>query len=343
MQNLSYGLVIVCVCTILWGQAPQQFAEIGDFTLENGQVIPNCKIGYRIIGTLNETRSNIILYPTWFGGNSETIMMLVTYGKLIDTDRYCVIAMDAFGNGVSSSPSHWENPEKFPKFTIRDMVRAEHHVCTEVLKINHLYGLMGGSMGAMQVLEWVVTYPDFMDHAVAYVGTPKLTAYDLLLVNNLLYHMDLLHRYNVPEKDVIQSLRGIMSLCMNTPAYYNTQVTVENFPAFWQSLSENTTGMNSYDFASQLRAIETQDISKPYQGSMEIAVARIKTNLLFIVSKQDHIVNPEPATVLAKTIKAPLIILENDMGHLAVSYELPRVIKIVDHFWRTGQLLEKAQ
>jgi len=41
--------------------------------------------------------------------------------------------------------------------------------------------MIGGSMGGMQVFEWIVSYPNFMEKAVAYVGFTKLTSFDLML------------------------------------------------------------------------------------------------------------------------------------------------------------------
>ena len=41
----------------------QQFANLGDFKLQNGGVIRNCRIGYRTFGTLNSDKSNVIVFP----------------------------------------------------------------------------------------------------------------------------------------------------------------------------------------------------------------------------------------------------------------------------------------
>ena len=49
----------------------QQFARLGDFKLESGEVIRDCRIGYRTFGKLNDDKSNAILFPTWAGGTSE--------------------------------------------------------------------------------------------------------------------------------------------------------------------------------------------------------------------------------------------------------------------------------
>jgi homoserine O-acetyltransferase len=51
---------------------------------------------------------------------------------------------------------------------------------TKHLGIDHLYAVIGVSMGAMQAFEWLAAYPDFMDKVVPIVGTPKQTSYDLM-------------------------------------------------------------------------------------------------------------------------------------------------------------------
>src|SRR6267142_360657 len=72
----------------------QQFAKLGDFKLESGEVIRDCRIGYRTFGKLNADRSNAILFPTWAGGTTEQAGSNFAPGKLVDTDKYYVIAVD---------------------------------------------------------------------------------------------------------------------------------------------------------------------------------------------------------------------------------------------------------
>jgi homoserine O-acetyltransferase/O-succinyltransferase len=42
----------------------QKFAQLGDFRLESGEVLRDCRIGYRTFGAPNADRSNAILFPT---------------------------------------------------------------------------------------------------------------------------------------------------------------------------------------------------------------------------------------------------------------------------------------
>src|SRR5579884_2387932 len=87
-------------------QGSQQFANIGNLKLQNGEVIHNCRIGYRTFGQLNDDKSNAVLFPTWFGGRTQDLVELIGPGKLVDSGKYFVIAADALGDGVSCSPSN---------------------------------------------------------------------------------------------------------------------------------------------------------------------------------------------------------------------------------------------
>src|ERR1700747_3771195 len=125
-------------------EGAQQFAELGDLKLQSGGVIQDFRLGYRTLGKLNGRKSNAILWPSWLGGKSEDLLQFVGPGKVVDTTTYFVVLVEAIGNGVSSSPSNSSKQPlmKFPAFTIRDMVEAEHRLLTDVLHIFHLRAVM---------------------------------------------------------------------------------------------------------------------------------------------------------------------------------------------------------
>ena len=175
---------ILVSAAMLHGQAGQQrFAPLGDFRLESGETIRDCRIGYRTWGKLNAARANAILFPTWFGGTTAQLAANFGRGKMLDPAEWFIIAVDAIGNGVSTSPSNSATQPrmKFPKFTIRDMVESQHQMLTKTLGLTHVHAVMGISMGGMQTFQWMVAYPDFLDRAVPIVGTPRMTPYDTLL------------------------------------------------------------------------------------------------------------------------------------------------------------------
>ncbi len=162
------------------GQAPLQFAALGTCELESGEVIRDCRVGYRIFGRLNADRSNAVLFPTALWGTSEELGQFFGPQGLLDTTRWFVIAVDAFGNGISSSPSNspGQPGTSFPRFTIRDMVNSQYRLVTETLGLERLYAVAGASMGGHQTFEWMVAYPAMLRKAVPMVGTPRPSAYD---------------------------------------------------------------------------------------------------------------------------------------------------------------------
>ncbi len=316
-------------------QSIQRYAKIGNFKLENGQDIKDCIIGYRTFGKMNEEKSNVILFPTWFGGNSSGLIGLIGQGKIADSTKYFVIAVDALGDGVSSSPSNsrLQPNEKFPKFNIRDMVNSQYKFVTGTLKLNHLFCVMGGSMGGMQTFQWIVAYPDFMDKAVAWVGSPKLTSYDLLLWNTELQVIQLGLKYNASKNLIMKSIADITDLNIETPDYHVVNIKPEDFylklKDYQNSFSKN---FNVYDWQSQLRAMIDHNVSAPYSNDMNKAAKRVKAKVLSIVSLQDHMVNPNPAIGFAKLIHAQTLELNNNCGHLAPGCEMEKVEKAVNKF-----------
>ena len=180
---LRTAICLLAAITLHAQDGQQRFAALGDFRLESGETIRDCRIGYRTWGKLNAARNNAILFPTWFTGTTAQLAGNFGAGKMLDPAQWYIIAVDALGDGVSSSPSNsTAQPRmKFPRFTIRDMVESQHRMHTGPIGLTHLHAVMGISMGGMQTFQWMVAYPDFLDRAIPIVGTPRLTPYDTLL------------------------------------------------------------------------------------------------------------------------------------------------------------------
>jgi pimeloyl-ACP methyl ester carboxylesterase len=180
-------LLLLALMQVVHGQE-QQLARIGDLRLDSGKTIRDCVIGYRTFGRLNKDKSNAVLFPTAFTSRSADLVKFIEPGKWIDSGKHFVIVVDSLGDGISSSPSNSNSQPglDFPEFSIRDMVSAEQQRVVGALHLRHLRAVMGFSMGGEQAFQWAVSYPGFMDKTISILGSPQLTAYDLLLWRSML-------------------------------------------------------------------------------------------------------------------------------------------------------------
>lgn len=315
-------------------QSTQKFAELGDFKLENGRTIRQCRIGYRTFGELNAEKSNVILFPTWFSGRSEDLGGAIGPGKMIDSSKYFVIATDALGNGVSSSPSNsrLQRGRAFPQFSIRDMVNAQHRMLTERLQIKHLAAVVGISMGGMQTFQWMTAYPDFLDKAIPIVGTPRQSSHDLLLWETELRVIEQTRNMKDSKKRAISVLAGIHMLFLYTPHYHVTHTKPEDFQRPLAEEEKSLSRLDPDDYAWQLKAMMGHDVYKSFNNSAEQAAAAVRARALVIVSQQDHMVNPTSALEFAKLLKAETFEMTNDCGHLAPGCEGDKMAAAIKQF-----------
>src|SRR4051794_39026088 len=165
-------------------QPPHQSYSEGDLGLESGEAIRDFAISYVTHGTLNAKKSNAILMVTAISGNHHRIDFMIGPGKALDPQKYFIICTDAIGNGLTSSPSNSRMQPRmdFPKFTIRDMVQSQYRLLKEKFGIEHVVAVIGPSMGGMQVLQWGVSHPDYMDALVAMVPLAKTPAWSVAVM-----------------------------------------------------------------------------------------------------------------------------------------------------------------
>ena len=165
--------------------------------LDSGQSLWPVTLAYETWGELNAEKNNAILVLHAFSGDSHVAShneddlrengpgwweAMVGPGKGIDTTEYFVICSNILGSCCGSTGPGAINPatgEKygldFPLVTIADMVRAQK-VLIDFLQIERLYGVVGGSVGGMQVLQWCVSYPDMVGSAIPLATTMRHSA-----------------------------------------------------------------------------------------------------------------------------------------------------------------------
>lgn len=297
-------------------QGGLQLAELGECPLESGEAILDCRVAYRTFGELNAERSNAILFTTQLTGTSAQIAGYLGADGLVDTTSHFVIAIDAFGNGVSSSPSNStaQPGADFPRFSIRDMVAAQHRLLTEVLGLSSLHAVMGISMGGMQSFEWAVSYPGFAAKVIPIAGSPRLAAYDIVLWETSLRMLAVYQETG--SSDASSALFGLSFLVGNSPDYHARLTPRDSVLSILGRLDGIPLPTPiAHNLASQVRAIVDHNVAAPYDDSLEQAAARVQADVLVIVTVQDHVVTPGPALEFAELLGAETVVLPSDCGH----------------------------
>lgn len=315
--------------------APPRFADLGSCALESGERIEDCRVAYRTLGTLDATKSNVILVPTWFTGTTKGLVGMVP--GFVDTKRYYVVLVDSLGNGVSSSPSISKKQPRlaFPKFTVHDMVESQKRLLEEVLGVHHVRAVMGISMGGMQAFDWAVSHPDFMDGIVSIVGSPQLSSNDLLLWTSELHALESDAAYRNGDYEGMPVLRAVLDihqLALTTPSYRSKETSREAFPK-WLATEEADASFDWNDRHRQLDAMLAHDVARG--TTLAAAAAKVKAKALVVVSERDQMVNPESAKAFAKLLSAQLVVLDTPCGHLALGCEGAKAADAVKSFLPT--------
>jgi homoserine O-acetyltransferase len=174
-----------------------------EFVLESGERLGPITVAYETCGELNRAKNNAILICHALTGDSHAAGVygpsdarlgwwdpLIGPGRPFDTDRYFVICSNVLGGCQGTTGPASINPatghpygSSFPTFTIRDQVRLQR-LLVEHLGVEKLLAVAGGSTAGMQVLEWMVTYPEMVESAIPIACAvrlhPQAIAYNLV-------------------------------------------------------------------------------------------------------------------------------------------------------------------
>lgn len=313
---IAAAIFIVCATA----QAQElKFAELGNFRLENGQIIKQCRIGYRTFGALDAKKSNAVIFPAWFSGTTRDLVDLgfIGDGKLADSSKYFIIAVDPLGNGVSTSPSNStaQPGAAFPVFSIRDMVESEYALVKKVMGLNRVFAIVGISMGGFQTFEWMVAHPKFMDRAVSIAGSPKLTAYDLMLWEAESRAIESTRNTRGGAASAMHVVAAIHAMALSTPEWLAENVPPGNVGRFLSDTEQKLALCDVNNWVWQSRAIMGQDIFARFNGSAEKAAAAVRAKTLIVNAKNDHCVYPGSASAFAVLLKAETRELSGGCGH----------------------------
>jgi homoserine O-acetyltransferase len=342
--------------------AGRRFEQIGPLPLETGATLPSVRIAYETWGRLSPTRDNAVLVLHALTGDAHVTGPagpgqptsgwwegVVGPGLAIDTDRWFVVAPNILGGCQGSTgpaslgPALTEWAGRFPYLTIRDQVAAQV-AFSDRLGIDVWAAVIGGSMGAMHVLEWAVSEPDRVARA-AVLAAPAASTADQIALNSVqteAVRADPRFRggdyYGAPDGEGphrgLALARRMALLNYRSPGELN-----ERFGRSWQSGvsplgHSGRFAVESYldfhgnrfprrfDANSYIRlvdAMSSHDVGRG-RGGVEAALGRITAPTLVLGIDSDRLYPVEDQQLLARHIRNALdgpepAVLESAFGH----------------------------
>lgn len=314
MRALFWLLGALCVsgCAVAQVSGEQQFVTLDPCPVQ--AIEGTCKLGYRVYGALAESGDNAVLAPTWLGGASGDFIEAgyIGPGKMLDPDLYFIIAVDAFGNGVSTSPSNSPGLNN-DVFTIGDMVDAQHILLTEHLGIDHLHAIVGISMGGMQAFEWMERYPGFFDRVSSVISAAELGAYDVLNWRTQVETSRALLGLPDGEDQVYRYWSGLDGMVFRSPEAVEKEVerlTLDGFLAANRAFAERS---KIADRLIQIEAILSYEAILPMMLDQDE-----RPRLQYVFARDDRAVTPLRTLELAAEYGANIVELPSPCGHLSL-------------------------
>ena len=348
-------------------------------TLDCGKIINNYPIAYETYGTLNEKRDNAILAFHALTGDqfvsgtnpitnkSGWWSYAVGPGKAIDTKKFFVICANVIGGCMGSYGPDSIDPTtsktlgtNFPVITINDMVNAQYNLL-EFFKIDRLFCITGGSMGGMQVLQFVANYPDKAKTAIPIACTASHSAQNIALnelgrqaimadqnwnkgnyfntssspdkglaVARMAAHITYLSKKGLQEK-FGRKLQERDDLKFS----FDADFQIESYLRHQGSVFVDRFDANSYLYIT--RAMDYFDLIKQYNGNLSEAFKTSKTKFFIISFTSDWLYpTPENKEIVIALNSAGadvgFIEITSDKGHDSFLLDVPDFLKSVKNF-----------
>ncbi|MDB5797283.1 MAG: hypothetical protein JWP36_1185 [Paucimonas sp.] len=310
---------------------PYRFA-LPRFCLQHGGEQDGFFLSYVIHGRLDTQRSNAILFPTWFGSNHAANSWIIGPGRALDTNRYCIVVVNAFANGQSSSPSNMPGASRgpgFPAISLLDNVRAQACLA-DALGIERWQLVIGRSMGAQQAFQWACYYPDRVARLFALCGSARTTGHNYAFLEGVKATLTLDPafkggRYTTPPVDGLTAVGVLYAGWAMSQAFYRRQLyrgegsnsASEYIQARW---SRNFLDKDANDLLNLIHTWQQADIAANdvFMGDLQKALAAIRAPAIVMPSRTDLYFPPEDsATAVEGMANASLQVLESDWGHRA--------------------------
>lgn len=350
-----------------------------ELQLESGRLLGPLTLVYETYGKLNNDKSNVILVTHAWTGDAHAAGRhksedrkpgwwddMIGPGKVLDTDRYCVICSNVIGSCFGSTGPTSTNPRtgkpynlQFPVIMVRDMVRAQVRLLDH-LNIDQLLTIIGGSMGAMQALEWGIHYPERVRSIIPIAGTgrPSPMAIALnALARQSIYNDPMWRKGNYrpehPPADGLALARAVGHISflsdpsMNLKFGRRFSARDGQFDFFGQFEVERYLSYNGRSFVNRFdtnsflylaKALDLYDVAFGFEG-LEDALSSLDCPSLWFAFTSDWLYPPyqteELINVLQKQGKqAEYHLIDSDYGHDSFLVEpekfTPRIVEFLD-------------
>ncbi|OPY06111.1 MAG: Homoserine O-acetyltransferase [Syntrophaceae bacterium PtaU1.Bin231] len=345
-----------------------------ELKLECGKSLGPVTLAYETYGRLNADKSNAILVVHALSGDAHAAGVhkgennpgwwddMIGPGKAFDTDRYFVVCSNVIGGCKGSTGPASINPGTgrpyaldFPMITVGDMVNAQRHLIDH-LGIRKLLSVAGGSMGGMQVLQWVASYPERVKSAIpiatALKHSPQQIAFNEVVRQSIMADPDWrqgdYYEHGQPAKGLSvarmighitfmsdQSMEEKFSRKLKNGDYsfkFGADFEVEGYLRYRGESFVKRFDANSYLYIT--KAVDYFDLSG---GKMVSRDRPIDTRFLVISFKSDWLYPTHQSQEIVRQLKAGLIEATSceiaaTYGHDAFLVEIDEQTHLIRHF-----------
>ena len=280
---------------------------LGDVVLQSGMTLPDAKLAYRTYGSLNDRKDNVIVVPTFYGGQHPQYEPLIASDMALDPKNYFIVVLNMFGNGLSSSPSNTPPPydrARFPPVTLYDNVRCQHRLLTEQFGVERIALAAGFSMGAQQTFHWGAIFPNMVQRILPWCGTAKTSRHNFVFLEGVkaaLTADDAWQNgwYDKPPTKGLRAMSRVYSGWVTSQAFYREEAYLQAGAASLEDFLVMQEGRrlqrDANDLLAMLWSWQTADISANpiYHGVFSQALAGIKAKAIVMPSQSDLYFPPQ--------------------------------------------------
>ncbi len=292
---------------------------------ECGTVARDIPMSYAVFGALNADRSNAILFPTPFGAQSSEIGWICGADGLFDSQRWCVIVVDTFGNGLSASPFTASAPQDtaWQGYSLADNVNAQRALLLDVLEVDQLALVAGWSIGGQQAYQWASRYPACVARLAVICGSARTAPHNRVFLDAVKYALLPGLEGGLQEEERALRLVGrIYAGWALSQEFYRVEewrragyADLEDFIVrYWEG---NFVKRRARNLLAQVQMWQEADISRAaHRGDLQAALGAITADCLVMPCEQDLYFRVEDSRAeVAWLERAELKVLSSRWGH----------------------------